>query len=141
MGDDAAMTEILKYRPPLPIGKEVRLFNVNADGLTFELDNTKFRAVPATDTTSGTTRLDRIEVAGHTGTRDPFGELPPNSGGVVVIRAEQPPEDVSNPGKDAFEGWTFRHIQDGHCFLRIGTEHPQDERSRFVFEFTPRKGD
>lgn len=42
-------------------------------------------------------------------------------------------------GPNDFEGYEFRDISDGHCWLRIGTAHTDDLYPWFVFEYNPRR--
>lgn len=38
-----------------------------------------------------------------------------------------------------FDGYEFRDIFDGHCWLRIGTANTDDYYPYFVFEYEPRR--
>jgi len=39
-----------------------------------------------------------------------------------------------------FEGYEFRDIEDGHMWLKIGTDYADEYYPCFVFRYTPKPG-
>lgn len=104
------------------VDKEFQFFGV--DNNEFKLDDVVYEAVEDPDD-GYRSCLGSVEVSKSEGL---FWKLPL---GTVKIVAEG--------FHCGFEGWSFVDTQDGHVWLRVGTDHSDDYYPCFVFDYQPKK--
>lgn len=108
-------------------------FPMNTPLPFFGVDNEKFKL--------GDTVYEALE-DGNDGYRSYLGSIEVRADGgiffgqpvdtVVAVDAPAEPKD--------FDGYLLRSTEDGHVWLRFGTEDAGDYYPTFIFEYTPRKG-
>lgn len=63
-----------------------------------------------------------------------------NSDELIFFRKSIAQVSVLTSDEEFFEGYEFRDIEDGHMWLKIGTDYADEYYPCFVFRYTPKPG-
>ena len=104
------------------VGKQFKFYGVNCN--CFKLDKLVFEAVEDEDD-GYRSLLDEVKIV--------------DKGSMVFTRRMLGKVQVVDADEGDFEGWHLVDVDNGHRWLRFGTDHCDDYYPWFCFEYQPRE--